>query len=573
MGARIEAAFPGTSPTVTVVPLQDRVVGDVRAALVILMAAVGLVLLIACANVAHLQLVRGASRARELAVRTALGASRGRVMRQLLTESLLLSAAGGAVGLLLAEQGTRLLIAFGPAELPHLDTIAIDARVVAFMTAVTIGAGVAFGAAPALNASRLDVNESLKEGSRSASDTMRRRRVRSALVVSEFAMALVLLVSAGLVLRSFFMRLAVDVGFDPRETVSMIVSVTGSKSADPARRATFFQTLVERVRALPGVESASAINHVPLHGDNWHFGFAIEGRPPAPPGRGPSAAYRVVLPEYFQTMRIPIVRGRDFTERDLSEAPHVAIVNEYMARRHWPGADPIGQRITWNPEKPDWYTVVGVIKDVKQASWSREKSEEMYFPYRQSPMYLKTASFASYMTLVVRGGSTPISTTRAIESIVHGLDADVPVSDVITLEDAVAEDLAEPRFYTWLLSAFAAVALVLAAVGIYGVMSHAVARRTHEIGIRLALGAARRDVFTIVVVQGLSLAAFGGAIGLGGAFAVTRFLHTLLFGVEPLDPVTFGMVTALLAAVGVLACAVPARRASRVDPVVALRCE
>jgi putative ABC transport system permease protein len=272
-------------------------------------------------------------------------------------------------------------------------------------------------------------------------------------------------------------------------------------------------------------------------------------------------------------MRIPIVKGRDFTERDVSEAPHVAIVNEYMARRHWPGADPIGQRITSNPEKPDWYTVVGVIKDVKQANWSREKSEEMYFPYRQSPMYLKTASFASYMTLVVRVASTPIATTRAIESIVHGLDADVPVSDVITLEDALAEDLAEPRFYTWLLSAFAGVALVLAAVGIYGVMSHAVARRTHEIGIRMALGAARRDVFTIVVVQGLSLAALGGAIGLGGAFAVTRFLHTLLFGVEPLDPVTFAIVTALLAAVGVLACAVPARRASRVDPMVALRCE
>ncbi|PYR56993.1 MAG: hypothetical protein DMF91_20560, partial [Acidobacteria bacterium] len=365
-GARIEKAFPGTSPSVTVVPLQDRVVGDVRAALIILMAAVGLVL--------------GASRAREIAVRTALGASRGRVVRQLFTESLLLSMAGGAIGLLLAERGTRLLIALGPSELPHLDTIAIDARVVAFMTAVTIVAGVAFGAAPAVNASRLDVNESLKEGSRSASDTMRRSRLRSALVVSEFAMALVLLVSAGLVLRSFFMRLAVDVGFDPRETVSMIVSVTGSKSANPARRAPFFDTLVERIRALPSVESASAINHVPLHGDNWRFGFAIEGRPPAPPGRGPSAAYRVVMPEYFRTLRIPIVKGRDFTAHDVWEAPHVAIVNEYMARRHWPGVDPVGQRITPNPREPEWYTVIGVIKDVKQASWSREKSEEMYFP-------------------------------------------------------------------------------------------------------------------------------------------------------------------------------------------------
>ena len=273
-------------------------------------------------------------------------------------------------------------------------------------------------------------------------------------------------------------------------------------------------------------------------------------------------------------MRIPIAKGRDFTERDVWEAPHVAIVNEYMARRHWPGVDPVGQRITSNPREPEWYTVVGVIKDVKQASWSREKSEEMYFPYRQSGLYLATASsFASYMTLVVRGASTPFATTRAVESIVHDLDADVPVSDVITLEDAMAEDLAEPRFYTWLLSAFAGVALVLAAVGIYGVMSHTVARRTHEIGIRMALGAARRDVFSIVVAQGLSLAALGTAIGLGGAFAATRFLHTLLFGVEPLDPVTFAIVAALLAAVGVLACAFPARRASRVDPMVALRCE
>jgi putative ABC transport system permease protein len=513
-------------------------------------------------------------------LRPALGASRGRLVRQSLAESGVVAAAGGALGLALAYGGVRLLVALAPPGIPRLDAVGVDRVALAFALGATLLAGLAFGVAPALASSRANVSASLREGSRGAADGVRRRRVRGALVVSEFAMALVLLVGAGLVLRSFAALLAVDPGFDARNVLSMQVSLRGTASGDPARRTVFFRELLDRVRALPGVETASAINHLPLHGDAWNFPFAIEGRPLAAPGRGDDAMFRVVRPDYFRTMRIPILAGRDITPREAASGAKVVVINEHMARTHWKGESPLGRRITVDdPAKsPDWYTVVGVVKEARRSSWSEEGDEEMYFPNAPSSLpegTMRLAAFLNpaYLTLVVRTTTDPASLALAVERVVREMERDAPVSDVITMPQAVAEQLAGPRFYLLLLGTFAAVALALAAVGVYGVISYATARRTREIGVRLALGAGRGDSVRLVVGQGVRLAALGTGIGLVAALLAVRYLRALLYGVQPTDPVTFAAVTALLAGVAVAACAVPAWRASRTDPVVALRAE
>ena len=581
IAARLEREYPGQNQGVTVTPLREEEVGDVRPALLILLAAVAFVLLIACATVAHLQLVRAAARERELAVRTALGASRGRLVQQSLVESAMLSAVGGALGLALAYGGVRLLVALAPPGVPRLDAVGIDARVGAFAAAATLLSALVFGAAPALIASRVNVHAGLKEGSRSAADSVRRRRIRGALVASEFAMALVLLVGAGLVLRSFAALMREDAGFERRRILSLRVSVRGTQHADLARRPAFFRELVERVGALPGVEAASAINHLPMWGDHWRFPFFVEGRPVPPPGEDNLATFRIVRPGYFRTMRIPIVRGRDFTAEDEAAGAHVIVINETMARRHWPNDDAIGKRLSVDGRSapPDWFTVIGVVRDVKQGSWSEPPSEEMYFPHLRTEKDpgppLRLADFLSpdYMTLVVRTSADPAALTRAVEGVVLAMDRGAPISGVTTMEQVITRQVVQPRFYLLLLGAFAGVALVLAAVGVYGVISYSVARRTHEIGLRLALGARRSDPFRLVVRQGMRLAALGAALGLAGALAVTRYLRSLLFGVQPTDPATFAVVTLLLAAVAFVACCVPAWRASRVDPVVALRAE
>jgi putative ABC transport system permease protein len=588
VGAAVDREFPGTSRDILPVRLHEVVVGDVRPALLVLLAAVGFVLLMVCANVAHLQLVRGATRERDFALRAALGASRRRLVQQTLVESGLLSLAGGAAGLLLALGGVKALVALAPRGLPRVDTIAVDPRVVLFAAALTLVVALVAGLAPAVAGSRVDMLASLKDGARGAADGVRRLRVRGALVVSEFAVAIVLLAGAGLVIRSFAALLAVDPGFDARNVVSMVVSVRGTRDADAARRAVFFEQLVERARALPGVEGASAINHLPLHGDMWQFPYAVEGRPEASPGDRPTRGiFRVVRPGYFRVMHQPIVAGREFGADDGVATSRTVVINESMARRQWPGRSALGQRITVDEAGAarQWFTVVGVVHDARQGDWSDATRDEMFFPHLPVPSedglpgqgvsYLNPLS----MTVVVRGapgggwegpgGGTALA--AAVERAARALDPDAPVSDVITMTQAVAEQFAAPKFYVVLLGAFAGVALVLAAVGVYGVISYSVARRTREIGIRLALGAMRADPFRLVVGNGMRLAAAGGAIGLAGALGVTRYLRTLLYGVGPTDPATFALVTVVLGAVALAACAIPAWRAARTDPVVALR--
>ncbi len=574
--AVLEKQFPGTNAGITVTPLKEKVVGNVQAPLLILLAAVALVLLIACANVAHMLLARAAARQKELAVRTAIGASRGRLIRQFLTENLLLSAMGGAIGLLLAFWGTRALVALSPAELPRLDSVSIDTSVVIFLVGITFLCSMVFGLAPALHASSVNLADTLKESGRGASDGIGKNRLRSALVISEFALALVLLVGAGLLARSFAALRSVDPGLNSHNVLSMVVSVAGSAEAPQGTREMFYRGLLERIRALPGVESAGAINHLPLNGDVWGWGYLVGGRPVPAPQDMPSAVYRIAAPGYFETLRIPIVEGRAISESDTMSMPHVAVVNEKFAREVWPGEDPIGKRVTFDTDSPDkdWLTVVGVSKNVVQSDWGGRLDPEVYLAAMQHKKFLGGAdSHISYITLVVRTTGDPAAIAKSVKSAVWSFDHNLPISEVVTMDSVVAEANAQPRFEMSLLGAFAALALALAAVGIYGVMSYSVTRRTHEIGVRMSLGASRAQVLALVLRQGLTLAAIGLAVGLIGAILLSRLMTGLLYGVQPTDPVTYVGVGALLLLVAVAAAYVPARRATRVDPIVALRYE
>jgi predicted permease len=579
---RIARLTPGEDSTLAPVPLQGIVTEDVDRALLVLLGAVGFVLLLACANVAHLQLVRAASRSREVALRTALGGTRARLVQQSLIESAVLAIAGAIGGVGLAWVGVRALVLLAPSGLPRLDAITVDGRVLAFVLAVTAISALAFGLTPALTSTRASLGTTLRDGARGSATGG--RRTRSALVISEFAAALVLLAGAGLMMRSFGALLAVDAGYDRQNLLSMVVSVHGTSHAAPGRRDAFFHDLVERTRALPGVQAVSATNHLPLHGDHWHFGFSIEGRPYDPAADRPSALFRVVRTGYFPTMRIGVVAGRDFTPTDAADGSHVVIVNQSMARRHWPDGSPLGQRLTIDdPTKgPTWHTVVGVVADVRQESWDAPSGEEMYFPSISSAAAPapddgtpKAGNLfePQTMTLVVRTAGDPASLTRAVQRVVHELDADAPVSDVITMAKAVDEQLAQPRFYLMLFGAFAGIALALAGVGVYGVMSYAAAQRAREMGIRVALGAGPTDPFRLVLRDGMRLAAVGSAIGLGAALVGSRAMRSLLYGVGPTDPVTLVAVTAVLVGVALAACCVPAWRAARIDPASTLRAD
>jgi predicted permease len=572
--ARLEKQFPGSNREVTVTSLTDTVVGNVRPALLVLLAAVAFVLLISCANVAHMLLARAAARQREVAVRAALGAGRSRMIRQFLTESLVLAFFGGAGGTLLALWGTKLIVSLGPEHLPRIETVALDARVLVFTLAISILTGVAFGLAPALKSSRRDLTASLKEGERGSTDGRERNRLRSVLIASEFALALVLLVGAGLMIRSFAALASIDPGFDPRRVLTLTVSVAGTSESEPGRRAVFYRQALQRIRALPGVTSSSAINHLPLAGDIWGWSFTIEGRPIPAPGESPDATYRVTLPGYFAAMGIPILKGRDIAEGDDLQAPGAVVVNEWLAKRHWPGEDPIGKRITFdNGEKnPYWLTVVGVVKNTVRSDWAAAQEGEVYLSYLQHRSYMeKPDSHYSYLTFIVRTSLDPASLAPAVRRAIWSLDKSVTISQVQTMEQVVTQANARPRFYVLLLGAFASIALVLAAVGIYGVISYSVSRRTHEIGLRMALGAGERDVLRLVVRQGMRVALAGAAAGLVGALLLTRLMSTLLYGVRSTDPATFLAVTLVLTAVAVVATYIPARRAARIDPLVALR--
>lgn len=575
--SRLEQEFPGTNRQVVVTPLKEMVVGNIQTPLLVLLGAVGFVLLIACANVAHMLLARFAARQKEIAVRTALGAPSTRLIRQLFTENLLLAFLGAAAGFLLAFLGMRALIALAPPEIPRLETVNMDARVALFLLCATFLTTFVFGFAPALQPSSLSLTDTLKESGRGSSDGVHRGRLRDFIVASEFALALMLLIGAGLMSRSFFALRSVDPGFNPHNVLSMIVSVAGSKESDSQRREIFYRDLLDRVRAIPGVQSAGGINHLPLAGDLWGWPFAIEGRPKPRPGDSPGAVYRIVTPGYFETMRLPLIRGRYISDSDNAGAPGVVIVNERAARQYWPSQDPVGHHIAFDEGKtssPTWLRIIGVVKDAKQGDWADVPDAEVYLAAFQNSGFMgEGGAHMAYLTLVVRTSRDPAKLTSTVKNTVWSIDHDLPISSVLTMDGVVAEANAQPRFEMLLLGVFALVALIMAAVGIYGVMSYSISRRTHEIGIRISLGASRKDVFHLVVRQGMALALVGSAAGIVGALFLTRLMTTLLYGVPPTDLLTFVVVPLLLMVVALLANYLPARRAMRVDPVVALRHE
>jgi predicted permease len=575
--ARLERQYPGTNRHVLVTPLKENVVGKIQTPMLIVLGAVGFVLLIACANVAHMLLARTSERQREIAVRTAMGAGRARVVGQLLTENLLLAALGAAAGLLLAVAATRALVALMPADLPRIETVAIDSRVVLFLLSITVLAALASGLAPALHATTGNLGDALKEGARGSSDGLHRNRLRGFLVASEFALAFVLLIGAGLMMRSFSALQSQDPGFNPHNVLSLIVSVTGSLESPPDRREAFYRDLLERVRALPGVESAGAINHLPLAGDMWGWPFTIEGRPKSRPGESPAGVYRIVMPGYFETMRLPLLRGRDITSADDARAPGVVVVNERAAATYWPGEDPIGKRISFDGDKrnpPTWLTIIGIARNAKQEDWAANPYPEVYLAALQNRAFLQTPeAHMAYLTLVVRTAGQPAALAPAIKNLIWSIDRNLPISEVLTMDRVVNEATAQPRFEMFLLAMFGAVALLLAAVGVYGVMNYVVSRRTHEIGIRIALGAGRAEVLRMVALQGMKQALAGTVAGILGALLLARLMSRMLYGVRPHDPVTFTTAATVLALAALIAILIPARRATRIEPTVALRNE
>ncbi len=573
---RLEREFPGTNQNMQVLSLREKVVGNVRPALIALLGAVAFVLLIACANVSHMLLARSAARQRESALRSALGARRWDLLRQFLTEGLALALAGGAAGLLLAMGGIRVLLALAPTNIPRVGTVAIDGRVLLFAVTISLLSGLVFGVAPAWRVNVANLSDALKKAERGSSEEAHQSRWRGFLIGSEYALAVVLLAGAGLMIRTFLALQRVDPGFDPHNVLSMVVGVGGTAEATSGHTGNFYRQVLQGVGAVPGIQSASAINHLPLAGDEWGWPFHVEGRPTERPGDTPIATYRVVFPRYFYTMQVPILRGRDVSESDNLSAPPIVVINEYLAQQYWPGEDAIGKRITLDdPAKsPSWLTVVGIVKNTARANWVDRPEEEVFLPYLQNRAYLEnpSAPFA-YFTLVVRANGDPAVMAPAIRAAVHSVDQNVPISEVQTMEHVAAAATGLSRFYLILLGAFAAVALVLAGVGIYGVMSYSVSRRIREIGIRMALGAERREVIRMVIRQGMLSALFGLGAGMVGAWGMTRLLANLLYNVKPTDPGTFVFASTVLALVAFGASYIPARRAARVDPMVALRYE
>ncbi|HEY4306069.1 MAG TPA: ABC transporter permease [Gemmatimonadaceae bacterium] len=571
--AILERQFPGTNRNVVVTPLKEMVVGSIETPLLVLFVAVAFVLLIACANVAHMLLARATSRRAELAVRTALGASRGRIVAQLLTESALLATVGGVLGIGVAFFGVRALVAASPSIIPRVASVTIDARVLMITLAITALTAVMFGLVPALRAARVDLVSPLRAADRSG-NAADRGRLRSVLVASEFSLALVLLIAAGLMIRTFIALRHVDGGFDPRGVMTMTVSTSGTPAADSSRHAAFYADALTRVRATPGITAASYINHLPLGGDVWGFRFLIEGQPIPRPGERPRATYRVVFPQYFSAMHIPLLQGRDVAETDRLDAPPVVVVNEYLARTHWPNQSAIGKRISVGDST--WITVVGVVKNAVQDNWSAPPTEEIYLPFAQSPSYVRGTGASRSMALVARTSCDAESCDASLiaprlRDAIHSIEPHAPISSVTTMSDLVDSATAESRFYVTLLGAFSAIAMILAAVGIYGVMSYAVSRRSREIGIRIALGADPMLVLRGVVREGLTLATCGAAVGVVLSLVLARAMRGVLFGVSPNDVATFATVTSSLLIVALAASVIPARRATRIDPLRALR--
>jgi putative ABC transport system permease protein len=552
-----------------VVSLQEHIVGNVRPMLVVLLGAVAFVLLIACANVANLLLARAAARHREMAIRGALGASRSRVVRLLLTESVLLAIIGGAVGLLLAIWSLDLLVSLKPANLPRLAEIGVNRTVFLFTAAVSVFTGVLFGLAPAWQVSRSDLNEGLKESGRGGSDAPRRHRMRALLVISEVALSLVLLIGAGLMIRSFARLLAVDPGFKSDHVLTAFVSVPVAKYSKHEEQVAFFDRLLERLRNVPGVSAAGVVTDLPLYGGG-STGFDVEGRPPALPGQRAMTDYRICSPDYFAAMGMRLVRGRAFAPFDTEPAPGVVIINETMAARYFAGEDPIGKRLDLSGNPKDLREIVGVVADVRNYGVDADVKPEVYVPLLQSsPGYL--SSITSALTIVMRSSIEPTALGQTLREQVQALDKDQPVSELKTMEWYLADSMAQRRFNMLLLGVFAGLALVLAAVGIYGVIAYTVTQRTHEMGIRIALGARGSDILRLVFSNAMTTTFAGIAIGLGAAFALTRLLQSLLYQVTATDPVVFATIPLLLLTVAAIATYLPARRAMKVNPITALR--
>jgi putative ABC transport system permease protein len=546
--------------------LQDRLVGETRSSLLLLLGAVAFVLLIACANVANLLLARATARQKEIAVRTALGASRWRIIRQLLTESLLLSTVGGAIGLLLSLWLTKLLISVSPPNSPRFDEIRPDVRVFLFTLALAVVTGLIFGLAPALQASRINLNERLKEGGRAGGSGSSHNRMRSVMMVSEVALSFMLLVGAGLLIKSFMRLRDVTPGFNPANVLSVRISLPSAKYPKGEPRVQMLRQTVEHIKSLPGVQSAGAVLSLPLGGDTFNVGrsYIREGRP-ATPEESANAAYLVATPDYFRALQIPLVAGRAFTEQDTEQTPKVVVVNESMAQVLWPGESPLGKRITiWRDEKFP-REIVGVVGDTKP-SLDNEAGPQMYVPYAQDSNW-------TGMSLVIRTNAEPTGLTAAVRSEIRSLDKGIPVFNAKTMNEVLAISVGPRRTPMLLLSAFAAVALLLAMIGIYGVTAYHVSQRTQEIGIRMALGAQMRDVLSLVLKGGMALALLGIGLGLVGAIALTRLMSSLLFGVKPTDMATFATVSLCLFVTALIACYLPARKATKVDPLVALRYE
>ncbi len=547
-------------------PIQERLVATVRLPILLLFSAVGFVLLIACANVANLLLARAAGRTKEIGVRIALGAGKIRILGQLLTESVVLALLGSALGLLFANFALRAIIQLNPGDIPRLQDAAIDWRVLFFTLLVTTLTGVLFGVVPALQAFNVDLQNSLRE-SRRASLSSAQLRLRSALVVSEIALALVLLAGAGLLTNSFARLLRVPLGFNPTNVLTVQLFLPeGSESSSDARSIQTIGAILEKVRAVPSVQSAGIVNSLPIAG-GVSTDFSIVGRPPVKSGDEPSAHIRVIDPAYLRTMQIPLLRGREFSERDSAAAPKVMLINQTMADKFWPGQDPVGGRVTmldWGP--PLTGEVVGVVGDVKPNGPQAPVDSMIYWPYPQFP------SLFNY--LVVRTTTVDsLAVLPGVKAQVRTVNPDQPVSQIRTMEQVLGESLARRKFSLILMGIFAGLSVLLAAVGIAGVMAFMVAQRTQEMGIRMALGAQRNDVFALVLRQGMRMALLGLAIGLAGAFGLTRLLSGMLYGVKPGDPLTFALVSGLLVGITLLACWLPARSATRVDPIVALRYE
>jgi predicted permease len=548
------------------VGLRDEMVGDVRPALLVLLATVGLVLLIACANVASLMLGRTAARESELAVRTALGAGRGRLVRQLLTESCCLAVAGGGVGLLLALGGTRLLVALAPSDIPRLYDVRVDGVVLLFTLGATAVAALCFGAIPALQVSAARTALHLRTGDRGSRSRPGSARARSSLVVAEVTLALMLLVGAGLLIRSFSRLRQVNPGFSAAHVSTFTLTLSPVKYATIDQQRAFSKSLLDAVHRIPGVDSAAVTFGLPLSGSSFQLSFDVAGRPAPPPNQEPRAQVRIVSPGYFATVGIPLLRGRAFSEGDQASAPRVLIVSEETARRHFPGEDPIGKRIDFGWTRGGdrlGGEIVGIVGNVRQHGLSSGLTPHVYAAWDQWPL--------DEISVVMRSRGDPSTALAAVRGVVRSLDRDLPVYDVFTLESMVDRALGQPRFYLLLLGIFAALAVLLAVVGIYGVIAYTVQQRTREIGIRIALGASHERVVGMVVRRGLMLAVLGIALGTAGAFALTRVLQTLLFGVSARDPMTFAAVSALLGGVALVASWVPARRAARVDPLTAMR--